>query len=339
METGEPLLSEDASQDSKFDVSASVADLRIRSMICAPLLDSEGKSIGALQIDSLNSRFRFSAEDLDLLASVAAQAGIAIRNAQLHEFALHQATEKAKVEEDLLRAWQVQQAFLPNTQPALPGFHFFNYYQPATYIGGDYYDYIPLSNDRVAVVVADVVGHGVAAAMLMAKLAAECRFCLASEPDPALAITRLNREICSLTTERFITFLLTVYNPRERQMTIVNAGHMAPIILRSNGEIIEPGEEESGIVLGVDGDWNYDAISVDLDPGDTVVMYTDGINEAHNPANAQFGIERIRERLKTEKDHSTIGSGIIKSVTEFMAGAPQGDDMCLVVLHRGSMAE
>jgi serine phosphatase RsbU (regulator of sigma subunit) len=333
MESGEPMISEDASQDSKFDVSASVADLRIRSMICAPLLDSEGKAVGALQIDSLNYRFRFSGEDLDLLASVAAQAGIAIRNSQLHE----QAVEQAEAQRDLQRAREVQQAFLPNGPPRVDGFRFFSFYQPAQSIGGDYYDYIPLSHGRTAVVVADVVGHGVAAAMFMAKLSAECRFCLANEADVAMAITRLNEQLSGLAVDRFITLLVTVLDPAERTMTIVNAGHMAPLILQKSGELIEPGEEEAGVPIGVDPDWKYESVTVDLHPGDSVVLFTDGINESMNLAGQLFGIDRIRGHMAEGGDPEALGRRIISAVNQFVGTGPQLDDMCLVVLNRADV--
>ena len=232
MRRKEPLLSMDASEDSRFDSSQSIADFSIRSMICAPLIDAEGNSFGALQIDSTQGRGQFRDEDTDLLAGVAAQAAIMINNAQLHERALHQ----KEVDQDLKLATEVQQAFLPQVPPDAPGFHVQSFYQAANHIGGDYFDYIHLADGRVAIVVADVVGHGVAAAMFMAKLSAETRFCLASDPDVARAIERLNDRMSGLQVERFITFLLFVIDPNNDKVTIVNAGHMAPVV-RSQGRL------------------------------------------------------------------------------------------------------
>jgi len=131
MEAKEAILSADAASDQKFEMSQSIADFRIRAMMCAPLLDSEGKAMGVLQIDTLDQRKRFQKEDLDVLASVAAQAGIAIDNAQMHETALKQ---KA-MERDLEVAKEVQKSFLPEKPPEVPGYRFFNYYQPANHIG------------------------------------------------------------------------------------------------------------------------------------------------------------------------------------------------------------
>src|SRR6056297_187581 len=224
----QPILSLDAQNDQRFDASASIADFSIRSMVCAPLLDGEGVAFGALQIDTSSGRGRFAEEDVDLLAAVAVQAGIVIRNAQLHEQALSQ----QETEQDLKLATEVQQAFLPQTSPEIPGYRVCSFYRAAHFIGGDYFDYIRLPGGRLAIVVADVVGHGVAAAMFMAKLSAETRFCLASEPDVAKAVETLNDRLSRLEVERFVTLLLIVLDPARDEVTIVNAGHMPPILRR-----------------------------------------------------------------------------------------------------------
>ncbi len=135
---------------------------------------------------------------------------MAIENAQLHE----QLIEQKLFEQDLDLAQRVQQAFLPSKHPDLPGYTFYHFYQPAQQIGGDYFDYIPLSENRTAIVVADVVGHGVSAAMLMAKLSAETRFALASSRSVHHAISDLNRRICALGVEKFITFCAWCWTPR-----------------------------------------------------------------------------------------------------------------------------
>src|SRR5690606_19891517 len=163
-------------------------DFRIRSMMCAPLLTADGEAIGVIQIDTLDQRHRFTEDDLDLLASVASQAAIAIDNAQLHEAALRQRA----ITRDLEVAREVQKGFLPERPPQVGDFQFYNYYQPANQVGGDYFDYVELPDGRLAVIVADVVGHGIAAALLMARLAAEVRFSLATEMRPATAVARLN---------------------------------------------------------------------------------------------------------------------------------------------------
>ncbi len=331
MESREAILSLDASSDDRFDSSQSIADFSIRSMICAPLCDGDGIAFGALQIDSTQGRGQFRDDDVDLLRGVAAQAGIVINNARMHEQALVQ----KEVEQDLKLATEVQAAFLPKSFPAGVGYRVSSYYQAANHIGGDYYDYIHLADGRVAIVVADVVGHGVAAAMFMAKLSAETRFCLASEPDVAIAIGRLNAEMCSLQVERFISFLLVVVDPTSETATIVNAGHMAPIVRRvADGSIFEPGEEESGLPIAIDDSFTYESVQVKIEVGDLAVMYTDGINEAMDANDVEFGMDRMRALTKQLGDADKVRDRIIDSVWKHVGDGIQFDDMCLVVLER-----
>ena len=336
MESKEAILSMDASEDSRFDSAQSIADFSIRSMICAPLLDASGNSFGALQIDSTQGRGQFRDEDTDLLAGVAAQAGVLINNARMHEQALHQ----KEVEQDLKLATEVQQAFLPQAPFESSGFQVSSYYQAANHIGGDYFDYIQLSNGRIAVVVADVVGHGVAAAMFMAKLSAETRFCLASEPDVAVAITRLNDRMSTLDVERFITFLMVVIDPANEAVTIVNAGHMAPVMRQSSdGSISEPGEDVSGLPIAITDGMDYEAVEVPMRAGDLAVLYTDGINEAMDLNDEEFGMERVRKLTADGGNAEAVKDRIIKQVLEHVGEAPPFDDMCIVVIERTADAK
>jgi len=330
MTEGAAILSLDASSDARFQSSESIADFRIRSMICAPLFDGESQSIGALQIDTTDQRNKFENSDTELLAAVATQAGVAIHNAQLHEQALLQ----REVEHDLKLAMNVQAAFLPQQPPELSGYRFQSYYAAAHHIGGDYYDYIHLPDGRVGVVVADVVGHGVAAAMFMAKLSAETRFCLASEPDPAVAVERLNDRLSRLEVERFVTFLLMVIDPQHDSVTIVNAGHMPPIIRRGDGSIEEPGADESGMPIAIAAHLSYEAVTIQLHPGDVVAMYTDGVNEAMNSAGEQFGTDTVRNRIAEGGGAEEVSERMIQSLQRHFDGRAADDDICLVVIER-----
>jgi sigma-B regulation protein RsbU (phosphoserine phosphatase) len=331
MDRGESILSLDASEDSRFDSSQSIADFSIRSMICAPLTDSNGVAFGALQIDSMQGHGQFREQDTDLLAGVAAQAGIVINNARMHEQALVQ----KEVEQDLKLATEVQQAFLPQSPPDSIGFRVRSFYQAANHIGGDYFDYIHLADGRVAIVVADVVGHGVAAAMFMAKLSAETRFCLASEPDVAKAIIRLNDSMSRLHVERFITFLVFVIDSKCDLVTIVNAGHMAPVVRASDdGAISEPSAEESGLPIAIDDGMDYESVEFKMNSGDVAVLYTDGINEAMNAADEEFGMDRVRKLTAEGGEADEVKDRIVKAVLEHVGDAPPFDDMCLVVVER-----
>ena len=180
MTSKQAVLSADAASDERFDMAESIVDFRIRSMMCAPLITGEGNALGVIQIDTLDSRNRFNREDLDVLASVASQAAFAVENAQLHETALRDQA----IKRELAVAHEVQRGFLPAESPNLAGYDFFEFYESAHALGGDYYDYVPLSGGRLAVVLGDVSGKGISASLLMAKLSAEARYCLASEPRP-----------------------------------------------------------------------------------------------------------------------------------------------------------
>ncbi len=329
MEHKQAMISLDASSDERFEMSQSVADFKIRSMIVAPLLNSYGDPIGAIQLDTLNQRNRFEEKDLEVLVAIANQAGIAIENAQLHEQVL---TQKL-LQQDLLYAKQVQEAFLPKVKPNNPAYSFYQFYHAANQIGGDYFDYIQLGPDRLAVVVADVVGHGVAAAMFMAKLSAETRFAFANQSDPALALALLNTRIMLLGLEKMVTMLVIILDNNSRQATIVNAGHMPPILHRADGTLHEPSAQESGLPLGVDCETVYEVASVQLASGDTMTLYTDGIFEAPNAEGEQFSINRIRQLVQNAAGKvEQTGKSIVEAVRKHVGECSQEDDMCLVVV-------
>lgn len=324
------VLSKDAANDSRFDMAQSIADFRIRSVMCAPLINNEGESIGVLQVDTNNQRNGFRQEDLEVLIAVATQAAIAIDNAQLHESALLQ----RELERDLELAREVQKSFLPERCPTFPGYEFFNYYQPANHIGGDYFDYIRLPDGRLAIVVADVVGHGVAAALLMGKLSAAVRFSLVSETLVSRALTELNGSLAPETFDgRFVTLVMVVIDPTTHEATVVNAGHMAPLVRHANGELSEIGEAEAGLPLMIDADYEYGQHLSQIAPGDTLVLFTDGITEAMNANDQLYGIERLREHISCSNPPK-LGHEIVEDVHRFTGGRPATDDMCLVCCGR-----
>jgi serine phosphatase RsbU (regulator of sigma subunit) len=334
VETKEAVLSLDAASDSRFQMSQSIADFRIRSMMCAPLIDGEGNAIGVLQIDTLDQRKKFQQEDLDVLASIASQAGIAIENARLHEAAM----EQAEVNRDLELAQRVQRGIMPDAAPDLPGYQFFHYYESANQVGGDYFDFVPLPDGRVAIVVADVVGHGVAAALLMARLSSQVRFCLAGGAEPSATLVRVNKAFGEMSIDsRFVTFWLGVLDPKAHTLTVANAGHMPTMIRRKQGDVVEVGDEQSGVPIGVLDDPEYEQFAVKLAPGEQVMMYTDGISEAMDPEGEQYSPDRQRLKKVFGGAHKSIAEAaqaIISDVERHMRDAPQNDDMCLVCFGR-----
>lgn len=331
MDTQEGILSADVMMDEEFNKAQSIADFRIRSMMCAPLLDSLGNSMGVIQIDTVKQSKRFQQEDLEVLLAVASQAGIAIDNAQMHELALRQRV----FERDLELANEVQHGFLPDSRPDVAGYEFFDFYRPANQVGGDYFDYLSLPDGRVAVIVADVVGKGVAAALLMAKLSAEARFCLVSGGNAAQAVNMLNGRLCGMHLDRFVTAVMVLVDPHKHELSIANAGHMPPILRTKLGKAVDLGREETGLPLGIAEDVEYGEARAQLAAGESLTMYTDGLNEAVNEAGDYYSIDRIRDCVAATMGRPTaVGDAVIQDVCKFIGQGAQSDDMCLVTLGR-----
>jgi serine phosphatase RsbU (regulator of sigma subunit) len=332
MASKEAILSADAATDVRFDMAESIVDFHIRSMMCAPLINRDGQALGVIQLDTLDPRNRFEQDDLDIMVSVACQAAFAVENAQLHEAALRDEALK----HELAVAHEVQRGFLPSAAPCIPEYDFFEFYEPANQLGGDYYDYVELPGGRLAVVVADVSGKGISASLLMAKLSAETRYCLASEPSPAAAMGRLNRLFCDSSWEdRFVTMVLAVLDPRRHEVILVNAGHLPPLLRRGPGQVEAVGQAESRLPLGVDRDVEYAPSIVPLAPGQSLVLYTDGITEAMNAAGELYGSQRLLTLLTSDVDRlSLLGRRILDDVKRFVGAQSQSDDMCLTCLGR-----
>ncbi len=334
MASKEAILSADAATDARFDMAESIVDFHIRSMMCAPLIDRGGQALGVIQLDTLDPRNRFEQDDLDMLVSVACQAAFAVENAQLHEAAVHDEALKR----ELALAHEVQRGFLPSAGPSIPGYEFFEFYEPANQLGGDYYDYVELPGGRLAVVVADVSGKGIAASLLMAKLSAETRYCLASEPSPTAALGRLNRLFCDSSWEdRFVTMVLAVLDPRRHEAVVVNAGHLPPLWRRGPGKVEAIGQAEARLPLGVDRDMEYAPCTVSLAAGQSLVLYTDGITEAMNAKGELYGSGRLLALLNSDVDRlSLLGRRILDDVKRFVGARSQSDDMCLTCLGRAA---
>ncbi|MCA9234385.1 MAG: SpoIIE family protein phosphatase [Planctomycetales bacterium] len=332
MNDKQAILSADASSDSRFNMAQSIADFSIRSLICAPLIDGDGEALGVLQIDTSDQRARFTEQDLRVLAGVANQAAIAMDNARMHESIMRQQA----LERDLELAREMQRTLLPSKSPDVPGYHFFQHYESAYQVGGDYYDYIALPEDRFAAVVGDVAGKGVSAAIIMAKLSSDVRFWLARESDPVAAVNKINAAFCAYGwDDRFVTMILAIVDPKTNEMTLVNAGHMPPLLRTATGTVEEIGGEEAGLPLGVMDDYEFEAYRRPLAAGEFLTMFTDGFSEAMNRDRELFGLERLAELAGNQSVTSAcLGPYILEEVRKFAGSFPQSDDMCLVCFGR-----
>ncbi|ADE14385.1 Stage II sporulation E family protein [Nitrosococcus halophilus Nc 4] len=326
------ILSADAASDSRFDTSESILDLQIRSVMCAPLIGSSGKSFGAIQLDTANPKEHFRQDDLNVLATVACQAAFAIEHAQLHEEAL----KKHELERELELADKVQHDLLPSSSPSVEGYDFFHFYQSAHQVGGDYFDYIHLPESKLAILLADVSGKGISAALVMAKLSAETRCCLEAESSPAKALSRLNKKFIQRGWEdRFVTLVMVILDPLQHTATVVNAGHLPPFLRHADGQVEAICAKTAGPPLGVLPDYHYEALQITLAPQDSLTIFTDGFNEAMNEEDELFGLTRIRTQLQAHASNAaTIGTELIEAVKQFMGQQTQSDDMCLVCSFR-----
>ena len=331
MQSRQALLSADVSADSGIDVRDSVADCGIRSVMCVPFLRADGDVLGVLQLDRRDTRTPFHRHDLDLLAGVTTQVTLAIEQAQAHEERL----SREQLRRDLELANRVQQALLPSRPPEIPGYESFDYYEPARQISGDFFSYVPLPGGRTAVVLADVSGKGMSAALVMAALAADVRYCLASESDVATAVGRMNESFCRAGwDDRFATFVVAVLDPATHRLSLVNAGHMPPLLRTAAGDVAAIGIEAAGLPLGVDPETVYQATDVPFPAGATLVCYTDGISEALDHAQRPYGIERLTRVVAAAEGAGDAGRRILADVERHAAGQVRSDDICLVCLSR-----
>ena len=332
MDTKQAILSRDAAADNRFDLSQSIVDFRIRSMMCAPLTDADGNSFGVIQLDTLRSAIAFDQNDLEVLVTVAVQASLAMQKVDL----FHKAESNRQLEQDLRLAQEVQLRFLPQASPKIADYKFFSYYRPTAQVGGDYFDYIQLSDHQVVIIVADVVGHGVAAALLMAKISGDARFAIAVNRDPVQAMHSMNKSLSGLNLDKFVTLILGFLDCKKNEIVFVNAGHMPPIIRTASGSARVMDQDNYGLPLGVDLDAEYTAETLKIEPGDVVLLYTDGVNESMNEKGEQLGLDKLVHEIKQSqaKTPELVGKAVCQSIKRHVNGHTQFDDICIVCLGR-----
>ena len=242
------------------------------------------------------------------------------------------------LEHDLALAREIQTGFLPTSPPVVPGYDFYDFYLPANCDGGgDYFDYIRLLDDRIAIVVSHVLGRGIRAGTLKGLLGDAIKCSLALEADPGKAVTHLNARMYSRQNDQLlVTALLVVLDPIKHQAAIVSAGHMAPIWRRSDGQVGEPGSESIGFPLAVIEGHRYELTTIALGAGESLTLFTDGLNATLNPLREQYTLDRLRNVIqRASSDVQRIGRAIVDDVTGFKAGEVQTNDWCIVCVGRG----
>ena len=325
------VLTSDAQADSRFKAQDSIIRFNIHSAMCVPLWNNRD-IIGIIYSDRISLLDNFSDEDLKLLTLLSNLAAVKIENARLIE----QSIEKEKMEKELDLAAKIQEDFLPKQSPKLKNYEIAGSNVPCYQVGGDYYDFIPIDDDRLGIVIADVSGKGVGASLLMASL----RAALQSELYPKYKIQEMARKLNdfvhrSSSPNSFITFFFCELNRKNGELSYINAGHNPPLVLDKKGKVYRM--ESCGLCLGMFPEVDYEVKKAILNPGDTAVLFTDGITESRNKDNKEFDEDRL---IKLLQKHSKLSAlklleKINEEVDKFTAGAEKMDDQTLVIIQRG----
>lgn len=331
---GEPVLTNNAQQDERFSARQSVMFLGLRSIICAPLKIKDAVT-GVIYVDNRLQAGIFTQQDLELLSTIASNAAIAIENARLYQVAV----EKGRMERELQMAFKVQSSLIPEDTPQFPGWEFVAHWQPAREVAGDYYDFIANENGSLGLVIADVTDKGMPAALFMALTRSIVRASLDQALSPAESITKANRLICADSTSNMpVTLFYGLLDPARGELTYVNAGHNPPIFYHAEtDEFIQL--TRTGIFLGFDHEATYQQNWQVVKPGDFIVFYTDGVTDAVNDDEREFGSLRLQSILQEKRTApaAEILAAIKSALKSFTAeSAPYDDITLLIAKYRGN---
>jgi serine phosphatase RsbU (regulator of sigma subunit)/pSer/pThr/pTyr-binding forkhead associated (FHA) protein len=324
------LLISDAQVDDALRQQKSIVMHRVRSMMAVPLQTGD-RVIGLIYVDNSTFIRPFSQEDLDLLTVMANVAAIRIEHARLAE--VEQAEKLMELE--LSQASEIQQTLLPTEAPKYDNYDLAGYNLPCRTVGGDYYDFVPYKDGRLALVVGDVSGKGLPAALLMSSLQARVQMLRETNPEPGVAVTTLNRSLaerCPL--GKFITFFYALLDPRTGTLRYSNAGHNYPLLLRAGGKVEQLAG--SGMVMGLFPSVYYEVRETKLEPGDLLALYSDGVTEATTARGAEFGEEGLARFLSEQKSESCsqIVSSLADHVRRWRGSSSFTDDFTIVLVRR-----
>ena len=298
----------------------------------APMVDRNGRLVGVVALGGRQSEEPYSGEDIRLLTVVSLQSALTVQTICLSEEMAARIEAERRAAHEVEIAKEVQRQLLPASAPALAGFACAGACIQAKSVGGDYYDFVVLGVDRIAILLADVAGKGIAAALLMANLQATLRSQYAGRvDDPARLVERANRLFFASTPDdRYATLFLAEFNQATRELRYVNCGHVPPVLARAGGAVETL--DATGTVIGLFEDWFGESAATVLAPGDTLVVCSDGATEAFSDDEEEFGEERLREAVAAHRHLAVpeLLAALQTSVQQF-AGAVQSDDLTLLV--------
>jgi serine phosphatase RsbU (regulator of sigma subunit)/anti-sigma regulatory factor (Ser/Thr protein kinase) len=318
----------------ELDSPALVALRAAGVKIVVPLV-TQGELIGLLNLGSRLSDQEYSGDDRRLLESLAAQAAPAVRVGQLVREQEAEIRSRERLEQELQVAKLIQQHFLPRTAPDLPGWHVDAYYRPAREVGGDFYDFIALDDGKIGLVIGDVTDKGVPAALVMAATRSVLRAAAQRLIDPGEVLERVNEHLCpDIPENMFVTCLYGVLEPATGRLRFANAGHNLPCV-RSGSRVVEL--RATGMPLGLMPGMRYDEAEAVLEPGAQILLYSDGLVEAHDDGREMFGTPRLTDLFGALGRGERLIDRVLESLGEFTGGGvEQEDDITLVSLRRSA---
>lgn len=333
LEAKNAILTLDARSDERFDSAVSILMQGIRSILCVPLVNNDREVIGLIYLDDRLASEVFTESALRLVGLIANMAAVKVENCYL----LEQQIEKKRMEEQLAVGSQIQRGLLPSEEPLIEGYELFAGYQSCFEVGGDYYDFIQKEDGKLALVIADISGKGVGAALLMAVLQASLRALVNTVADPAELIRQLNRVLVdSSPHNKFATIFYAELNPATHELEYVSGGHN-PTLLAVGDEIREL--SSSGPVVGIVPGATFRSHRVELPPGSTLVLYTDGVTELNDELGEEFGCDRLAAVVL--ESHGQDLRWLVERVHDRMVAFARShrfdDDSTLVVLRRKSL--
>lgn len=292
-------------------------------------LAHRGHLNGILCLGNKLTRTSFSAEDATLLNLLSGQIAIALENIDLYE----QKLEKQYIEKEISLAREIQKMLLPYHIPGGKSFEISAMNIPSKEVGGDYYDFIQLDENHIGIAIGDISGKGIPGALLMSNLQATLRASAWQFPQPSLVMSKINNQIARTTSsEKFATFFYGILDSTTLTFTFTNAGHNYPIYKKQNGQYCHL--TAGGLVIGVFPEYNYEETMIHLDPGDTLVFYTDGITEALNPQTEEFGEQKLLDIIINYpyQRAEELRNHIYDAMIRFTQGESQYDDLTLIIL-------
>ena len=330
---GVSVLTSDAQHDPRFQAHQSIVLGGVRSVMAVPLA-VEGRVSGMIYVDSPFGVSRFTEQDLQLLTLIAGVAAIRIENVRLLEVQ----QEKKRLAEELAVASEIQLRLHPAVPPPIPGYDLIGMSFPCFEVGGDYYDFIEKRDGRFVIALGDVSGKGTGAALLMSSLHAAVRAQTTTRLSASEVVSEINNYIYDNTpSNRYVTLFYSELNAQSHQLIYINGGHNPPLLARASGEVTRL--DVGGFPVGITPDGEYREGWVQLEPGDVLVIYSDGVTESVNEQDEEFGESLLIEVVQKNRGRTAAGlrDRIDEALTRFVGKAKTVDDLTLVIVKRNSL--